>query len=100
MRWLRNLVVLPIRLYQKTLSPLLGPHCRYSPSCSAFAIEAILRYGIVIGGLKTIARLLRCHPLFPGGYDPVDTAWPRLGQGKTRETHTAESERSAAKGNE
>lgn len=99
MRWLRKLVVLPIRLYQKTLSPLLGPHCRYSPSCSAFAIEAILRYGIVIGGLKAVARLLRCHPLFPGGYDPVDTAWPRVGQAPKRGKHTEEPD-SSAKGNE
>lgn len=80
MRWLRSLAVLPIRFYQVAISPWLGPSCRYHPSCSSFAIEAISRYGILVGGLKSLARILRCHPLFPGGYDPVETAWPRIGK--------------------
>jgi putative membrane protein insertion efficiency factor len=80
MKWLRALAILPIRFYQMAISPWLGPHCRYYPSCSNFAIEALSRYGLIVGGLKSIARLLRCHPLFPGGYDPVETAWPRIGR--------------------
>ena len=79
MNWLRALVILPIRLYQRFISPLLGPHCRFHPSCSAYSIEAITRYGVFIGGLKSMTRLLRCHPLNPGGYDPVEKGWPRVG---------------------
>lgn len=86
MRWLRALAVLPIRLYQVAISPWLGPSCRYHPSCSSFAIEAITRYGILVGGLKGLARILRCHPLFPGGYDPVETAWPRIGRDSKQST--------------
>ncbi|RJO63800.1 MAG: membrane protein insertion efficiency factor YidD [Myxococcales bacterium] len=79
MTWLRWLFILPIRFYQMAISPWLGPRCRFHPTCSNYAIEAITRYGIVIGLLKSIARLLRCHPLFPGGYDPVENGWPRVG---------------------
>lgn len=60
-----------IRLYQATISPLLGPTCRFYPSCSHYAYEAIQRYGILRGGWMTICRLARCHPFNPGGYDPV-----------------------------
>ncbi|MFQ5666786.1 MAG: membrane protein insertion efficiency factor YidD [Candidatus Binatia bacterium] len=57
--------------YRATLSPLLGPCCRFSPSCSAYAGEAIRRYGVRRGGWMSIRRVLRCHPFHPGGWDPV-----------------------------
>ena len=57
--------------YQYLLSPLLGPSCRFTPSCSVYAIEALRQHGLVRGGWLTIGRLLRCHPWHPGGLDPV-----------------------------
>jgi hypothetical protein len=60
-----------IRLYQIVLSPLFGPCCRFFPTCSDYAIMAIRRQGPFRGLLMTGLRLLRCHPLHPGGYDPV-----------------------------
>ena len=60
-----------IRLYQLLLSPLLGPRCRFHPSCSHYAVEAIQRHGPVKGGYLSLRRVARCHPLNPGGYDPV-----------------------------
>jgi len=60
-----------IRLYQRTLSPLLGAHCRFHPTCSAYAAEAISRHGLLKGLLMGGRRLLRCHPLHAGGFDPV-----------------------------
>jgi putative membrane protein insertion efficiency factor len=62
-----------IRAYQLTLSPLLGPACRFEPSCSRYASEAIERHGPWRGGVLAARRLLRCHPFRPGGYDPVPT---------------------------
>ncbi len=60
-----------IRLYQATLSRVLPPTCRFEPSCSHYGYEAIARYGAWRGGWLAIKRLSRCHPLNPGGYDPV-----------------------------
>ncbi|MBI2384022.1 MAG: membrane protein insertion efficiency factor YidD [Gammaproteobacteria bacterium] len=60
-----------IRLYQRLLSPLLGPRCRFHPSCSHYALEAIRRHGALKGGWLALRRLSRCHPLNPGGNDPV-----------------------------
>ena len=60
-----------IRTYQLVLSPILGPACRFSPSCSEYAYQAITRYGPVKGSVLTLKRLFRCHPFHPGGYDPV-----------------------------
>ena len=60
-----------IAAYRAFVSPLIGPTCRFAPSCSAYADQAIARYGVLRGGLMAIRRLLRCHPLNPGGFDPV-----------------------------
>jgi putative membrane protein insertion efficiency factor len=60
-----------IRLYQWTLSPLLGPKCRFYPSCSHYALEAVGRYGVLRGGWLAVKRIGRCHPWHPGGIDPV-----------------------------
>lgn len=64
-------MVLVIRGYQLYLSPLIPSACRYFPSCSAYAIEAVERYGAIRGGLLAVRRIARCHPFRPGGYDPV-----------------------------
>jgi len=71
MRLLRALLILPIRLYQWTISPLLGVNCRFAPSCSAYAIEAIETHGAVRGLWLGTRRILRCHPWGGSGYDPV-----------------------------
>lgn len=60
-----------LRAYQWLLSPLLGNHCRFYPSCSHYAIEAIERHGVVAGAWLALKRVLRCHPWHPGGIDPV-----------------------------
>ncbi len=65
------LVRLLLWTYRWTLSPLLGPCCRFAPSCSAYASEALARHGLVRGGWMALRRLLRCHPFHPGGWDPV-----------------------------
>jgi len=68
---MRTLFILLIRGYQVGISPLLPASCRYYPSCSAYAIEAFERHGVMRGLYLTITRLLRCHPFHAGGYDPV-----------------------------
>lgn len=60
-----------VRLYQVTLGPLMGGHCRFTPSCSHYALEALREHGAVRGSWLTVRRLARCHPLGGWGYDPV-----------------------------
>lgn len=59
-----------VRLYQITLSPLLGANCRFVPSCSEYFIQAVKKYGAVSGSVRGVLRICRCHPFHPGGYDP------------------------------
>ncbi|MEZ4413227.1 MAG: membrane protein insertion efficiency factor YidD [Gemmatimonadales bacterium] len=67
----RRIVMLPIRGYQKFISPALPPSCRFSPSCSQYTLEAVSKYGALKGIWLGLRRLIRCHPFNPGGYDPV-----------------------------
>jgi len=66
-----KLFILLIRFYQAGISPYLMPSCRYTPSCSAYGIEAIQKYGALKGGWLTLKRLVRCHPWGGSGFDPV-----------------------------
>jgi putative membrane protein insertion efficiency factor len=67
----RLVLIFGVRAYQLLLSPLLGGSCRYYPSCSAYAIEALERHGALRGGWLALKRIGRCHPFRPGGFDPV-----------------------------
>ena len=63
-------IVLAVRIYQLTISPLLGPHCRFTPTCSSYFIQAVQKYGVLKGCWRGTCRILRCHPFHPGGHDP------------------------------
>ena len=67
----KHVLILLVRAYQIAVSPLLPPACRYYPSCSAYAVEALERHGALRGGWLALRRIGRCHPFRPGGYDPV-----------------------------
>ncbi len=67
----RRVAVLPIRFYQLCISPMLPSACRFTPTCSQYAIEAVMRHGLLRGGWLAIRRILRCHPWGGSGYDPV-----------------------------
>lgn len=69
--WPTDFLVVVIRSYQLLISPLLGSHCRFQPTCSQFAIESLKTHGILKGSWLTLKRLGRCQPMHPGGYDPV-----------------------------
>lgn len=68
----RAVVVAPIAVYRRVLSPALPPRCKYEPTCSRYAVEAITEYGILRGLVLAVWRLLRCNPWSDGGYDPVE----------------------------
>ena len=68
---LKKFIISLVRFYQRNISPLSPPSCRYSPSCSEYMVQAVKKYGALKGSLMGIARILRCHPFVKGGYDPV-----------------------------
>ncbi|RJP76127.1 MAG: membrane protein insertion efficiency factor YidD [Desulfobacteraceae bacterium] len=68
---IKNILLIFIKIYQLFVSPILGPSCRFYPTCSEYARQAVLRYGIWKGLSLSCKRILRCHPFNPGGFDPV-----------------------------
>jgi putative membrane protein insertion efficiency factor len=68
---LKGGMIILIRLYQHTFSLLFGPCCRFTPSCSTYALLSIQRFGVIEGSYLALKRVTKCHPLHPGGYDPV-----------------------------
>ena len=68
---MKHIMIWLIRLYQKFISPLKPPSCRFTPTCSAYAIEAFRKRGFFVGLILTVSRILRCNPFSRGGYDPV-----------------------------
>ena len=65
------LLIIPIKIYQIIISPLLGPSCRFTPTCSQYAVEAIQKHGPIKGSWLSFKRILKCHPWGGSGYDPV-----------------------------
>ena len=80
---MRRLLTMLIRLYQCTLSPLLGPCCRFYPSCSQYCMEAVQAHGCIRGLWLGIKRILKCHPFHPGGVDLVPAPGGKTGPGKS-----------------
>lgn len=74
---MKRLCLSVIRWYKRYISPTLPPSCRFLPTCSDYAYQAIERFGAVRGGLLGLWRILRCNPFCKGGYDPVPQRWPR-----------------------
>jgi len=70
----KKLVIYSIKGYQKFVSPFLGNNCRFVPSCSQYAVEAVERFGVIKGSWLSSKRILKCHPLNAGGFDPVPTS--------------------------
>lgn len=68
---MKYIFILLVRFYQRFISPLKPPTCRFYPTCSHYGLEAIRRFGALKGGYLTIKRILKCHPFHPGGFDPV-----------------------------
>lgn len=75
---MRALLMALVRGYRLTLSPWIGSACRFEPTCSAYALDALGRHGAAAGSYLTLRRLARCHPWCDGGHDPVPTQTPRL----------------------
>ncbi len=79
MKILRHIYLIPVYIYRYCISPFTPPSCRYTPSCSKYFEESIMRFGIIKGSISGIARLLRCRNKFFGGPDPVPDVWSFLG---------------------
>lgn len=73
---MKQLLILFFRFYQKVISPLKPPSCRFHPTCSNYGIEALKTHGAIKGTILTVYRILRCQPFSKGGYDPVPLKWP------------------------
>ncbi len=78
---MKHLLILPILLYRKLLSPLTPPTCRFRPTCSSYAVTALRQHGALRGSWLAVWRLLRCHPFPEAGHDPVPPVRPGLRQG-------------------
>jgi putative membrane protein insertion efficiency factor len=76
-KFLSFLLVIPIKLYQILISPILGPNCRYHPTCSQYSIEALEKHGLFFGSYLAVRRILSCHPWGKSGYDPVPEKFKR-----------------------
>jgi putative membrane protein insertion efficiency factor len=87
----RRLLILLLQGYKRFISPLLGQHCRFHPSCSVYSMQAIERFGALRGGWLTLRRLGRCQPLCDGGLDPVPEHWPRRGEHRRCRCNAPES---------
>ncbi len=70
-RTVNHLVIFAVRIYQNTLGLVFPPSCRFYPSCSEYAIEALKKFGLIKGGWLSVKRLSKCHPFNPGGFDPI-----------------------------
>ena len=80
-RWVAEVLILPVRFYQRFISPLLGNRCRFAPSCSQYAMEALRVHGVFRGTALAVWRILRCNPFGRSGYDPVP---PRKTRGNAK----------------
>ena len=85
--WWSRLLCAAVEGYRRYVSPLLGSHCRFHPSCSRYAIDAIRVHGGGRGSLLALRRVLRCHPLHPGGIDPVPPAQPKTAESTAHALH-------------
>ncbi|MFT8872792.1 MAG: membrane protein insertion efficiency factor YidD [Sporolactobacillus sp.] len=90
---MKHLMIFLIRVYQKWISPLTPPHCRFYPTCSQYAIEALMRYGVLKGSWLAVIRLLKCHPFHPGGFDPVPVKADRPANKKFNKHRSARARR-------
>lgn len=91
-----RLLLVLIRGYQRFVSPLLGPRCRFAPSCSHYAAEAIATHGVLRGGWLAVRRIGRCHPWHPGGHDPVPPVRARSATMHRQHPHTPTDARSGS----
>ena len=89
---MKHIMIWLIRLYQKYISPLKPPCCRFTPTCSAYAIEAFTKRGFFVGLGLTVWRILRCNPFSKGGYDPVPDKKPRKSKRSARASETENTE--------